>query len=274
MSRKGIYILVLICALIILGLELSSTEKVRFKLMEYYFNRKNNKLAVEIGMKIVRKRSLTGPVDSEFKKAMGVKWRNAMTLLIEKEVTLVQEEWNSYRTFFNINSEITSRFERIRTFLAPSLPEGLNIARRYYKLVASMNPYSFEVGFLENDVNPEFGALGFNCSGGVALDCNLRSIGGNLGIKKSVAAIRLQRGVDETRVRPENLSVWISDDNKVYRRYTGSVSFSNETRATLLDHLDFSCQFLKIHCDFKDDKYTLAEDFKRILEIYGPPDFD
>jgi hypothetical protein len=51
------------------------------------------------------------------------------------------------------------------------------------------------------------------------------------------------------------------------------VCSGKEPKPLLLDHPDFSCQYLKIHCDFKGDKYTFAEDFESIIKIYGPPDF-
>jgi hypothetical protein len=108
----------------------------------------------------------------------------------------------------------------------------------------------------------------------IALDRNLRSIGVNFGSKRPVVGIRLRRSPRSIRVKPENLSLWISDNNQVYNQYTGRMSFSNETQALILDHLDFSCQYWKIHCDFKDYKYTFSwMDIETMIETYGPPDF-
>ncbi len=277
LGRKGTYLFVLICIVLISGLELYSTEWARLKLIQYYLDRKNYEIAEEIGMKVIRKRSLAGPLTRKIVEKIGVKWDNAMTLFIEKEVTLAQDEWNSSRSFFAIKRTLLDKLDfRYKTFQAlfqPTLLKELNSYKRFNKLVSNLMPYSVETGYLENDIIPELGALSFNCSGGVALDYNLRSIGANLGVKKSVAAIRLRRSAEETRVAPENLSLWISDDNKRYSRYTGKIIFTNGNRSITLDTLNISCQYVKIHCNFKDDKFTLAEDFKSILEIYGPPDF-
>jgi hypothetical protein len=276
LGRKGIYILVLIGIVILSGLELYSTEWARLKLMQYYLNRKDFAMATETGTKIIRKRSFSREYDRGSLKRICQQWDNVMTPLVEKEIAAVHKSWNSSRGLFVLNRsifvEIPSKFERIRIYLAPGLLEELNAWKRYHRFLQNTK-YTIDVGFVDNDVKPETGQLIFSNSGGFALDYNFRSIGANLGNKKRVLGIRLRRWAEETRVRSENLSLWISEDNKLYSRYVGRVTFSNEKKATLLDHLDFTCQYLKVHCDFKDDKYTLAENYKDILEIYGPPDF-
>jgi hypothetical protein len=247
--------------------------------MEYYFNKENYVMAIEMGMKILRKRSILRQLDKESTKRICVKLDNPMTALVEKEIVAANREWNAFKTFFFINRSnpggIDSIFERVRFFLGQNFLEELNSWKHYNEFVQNRKPYIAQTGYLENDFNPPDGLLdNFNYLGGFALDSRLRSIGINLGSKKPVAAIRLRRGTKETRVKPENLSLWISDDNKLYRRYTAKITFSNEARAMTLDHLDIVCQFLKIHCTFNDDKYTFAENFKTMLEIYGPPAFN
>ncbi|MGA2462844.1 MAG: hypothetical protein ABSH06_00630 [Thermodesulfobacteriota bacterium] len=246
--------------------------------MEYYLIKENYKSAIKMGNKIINKRKVTGALNEEFTKKRVQQIEIAYAQKIQKEIVLAQNEWLSSRNLFKthqiIFNSIIPLSENYRSLSGPILHKESNLWNQTHRLVASTKPYPAETGYLDNDLNPEPGALIFGYSaGGWALDYNLRSIGANLGSKKSVAAIRLRRWGEETRVRSENLSLWISDDNKLYRRYDGKISFPNEGFAMLLDHLDFSCQYLKIHCDFKDDRYTFAEDFKKIIETYGPPDF-
>jgi hypothetical protein len=150
----------------------------------------------------------------------------------------------------------------------------LKAIQKYNRLISAVVPYSAETGVVHNDINLECGSVIFGDTGGVALDYNANSIGANLGCRKSVITIRLRNRAEKTRVRPENLSLWISDNNKLYRRYGGKIKFSKEIKAITLDHLDFTCQYLKIHCDLNDARFTFSEDCKNILEIYGPPNFD
>ena len=262
----------------LLVLTLYSSESMRFRLMEYYLSKGDYTRAIKIGTKIVNKRKAMGALTEEFTKKGLEQIEIAYAQKISQEIVLAQNEWLSSRSFFKtyhvVLNWIIPLLENYQSLSGRILHEESNLWNQTYKLLSSIKPYAAETGYLNNDLNPESGVLTFGYSGGWALDANLRSIGANLGSKKSVAAIRLRRYEVETRVKSENLSLWISDDNKFYRRYDGEISFSNEGRAMLLDHLNFSCQYLKIHCDFKDDKYTFAEDFKKIIEIYGPPDFD
>jgi hypothetical protein len=256
-------------------------EWVRLRLMEYCLDKKNYENAEEFGMKIMRKQALSKQFDKESMKRIFETWDHTMTSLIERKLAVVQKEWNISRSYFAINSlinltilsEMGFRFDRIRILVESNSLERSNSWERYNKLKANIFPYSARIGLVEKDVNPESGSLEFGCSGGIALDYNFRSVGASLEQKRPVVAIRLRRWSEETKVKLENLSIWISDDNKFYRKYTGKITFSNDIRVTTFDNLDFSCQYLKVHFDLDNEKYTLGEDFKNILEIYGPPDF-
>lgn len=202
-----------------------------------------------------------------------------MTLLIKRELAIGRKEWDNSRSFFGINQihlmGLVLRFERIRALVGPGWIEDMNAWKILKNFISIMMPYSIDPGFKDNDTDIERGSLNFNCGeGGIALDYNLRSIGANLRYKKPVIAIRLNHLLRGTRVTPENLSLWISDDNKLYRRYDGKARFSKETNTIIIDQLDFTCQYLKIHCDFNDESFTFSEDCKKILEVYGPPDLD
>ncbi len=278
LPQARLSIVFLVCALLLSFLTLYSMEWVRLRIMDYCLSKSNYEKAEEIGAKIVRKRALKGPLGRKFIETTGAKYANALRLLIEKERARARKEWNSSRLFFTIDRTtlegLALRCQRFQALLQSTPLAELNGWGNCNKLDSSPVPYSVETGYLENDVTQESGVISFGTKGGFALDYNFRSIGVDLGSKKPVAAIRLRHYADETRVKPENLSLWISDDNKLFRRYTEKIVFSREAHAILLDNLDFSSRYFKIHCDFKDDRYTFAEDFKNILEVYGPPDFE
>ena len=202
-------------------LTLYSSESVRFYLMEYYLNTEDYTSAIEMGTKIINKRKVTGSLNKEFIKRMGESIEIAYTQKIVQEMAFAQKEWENSRNFFKTNQIILDRIipflENQRTLLEPFLQKESNIWNQTYKLLSSMKPYAAETGYLENDFKPESGALTFGYSGGWALDYNLRSIGANLGSKKSVVAIRLRRVAEKTRVKPDNLSIWISNDSKLPR---------------------------------------------------------
>ena len=274
--KKTFFVSVTVLFSILLALMFYSSEWGRLALIQHYLNKKDYMSAEELCTKIIRKRKVSGKFDREFKEKIFELWKTSMKEFMEQQMVAAKKEWNSSRSCLAINrilfSKINPKFKKI-IILEPALLEDLNAWMRNNNSISSIMPYSIETGMAENDVNPESGPLRLNCSGGFALDYKLRSIGANLGIKKPVAAVRLRHEEMETRVKPENLSLWISDDNEIYRQYTGRVTFSNEIQAMFFDHLNFSCKYLKIHCDIKDDKYTFAEDFKKIIETYGPSDF-
>lgn len=262
------------------SLSLYSTDWLRLKVVHYHCDKENYAMATDIEMKIIRKKTLSSHFDRNAIIRIFEKSDKPFYLFIEKELSIAQKEWYNSMTFFrayrNLVNEmgvITSRFEKYRVILGPTLIESLNSWKLYNNYFKNIK-YSIEAGYLDNDTNPETSPLiNFGYSGGFALDCNLRSIGAKLGSKKQIVAIRLRTWGEKTRIKPENLSLWISDDNKLYQRYTGKITFSSEIHAITLDHLNFTCKYLKIHCNLENDKYTFAEDFKKIIETYGPPDF-
>ena len=258
------------------SLSVYSTEWVRMKFLEYYFNNKYYDMAIDSGIKIIRKGTILGKLDNESMNRICLKLDDLMAILVERQIAFAKNQWNQFRTFFAYDKTnlggIDSLFDKIRFFLGTKLLNEFPAWKRYLEYCESRKPYIALIGFSDNDLNPAHGILtNFNYTGGFALDYNFRSIGANLLSRKPVVAIRLRRWNQETRVKPENLSIWISDDNKVFRRYIGQITFSNEARAMTLDHLLIVCQFIKIHCDFRDEKSTFAENFRNILSIYGPP---
>ena len=275
MSPKYLFAIVVLSIFLI---TLLSTEPIRLSLLQYRLSKGSYVAAEEESIKVMRKRHLLGKLDNEFVKRALDLWNISMMGMMDNEIANHKKLWDGSKSFFIfqrgfLGTELAPRFQRIRMLVQPNLIEESTPWKRYQRLASSIKPYSAEVGFAEHDTHPEFQPLSFGQSGGVALDYNLRSIGVNLGMKKPVVAVRLRHWANTTRVRTENLGLWLSDDNKFYRKYNGKIEFSNEAQSITLDRLEVSCQYLKISCNIKDDQYTLAEDFKNILEIHGPPDF-
>lgn len=246
--------------------------------MEHYFHNKYYDMAIDRGIQIIRKRAILRKSSNESMNRICEKWDNLMEVLVERHITFAKNQWNEFRTFFvydEINfGGIETLFIRIRFIIGDYLVDAFHSWKNFNKFCNAKKPYVLQLGYIDNDLNPALGKLtNFNYSGGIALDYNLRSIGANLGSIKPIVAIRLRNIREETRVKPENLSLWISNDNKLYCKYSGKITFSNESRAMTLDHLDIVGQFLKIHCDYKDVKYTFEENFNNFLNIYGPPLF-
>jgi hypothetical protein len=244
--------------------------------MEYYFNNKYYDMAVEKGRKIVRKRTILRTFGCESTNKLYIKWDSLMTAIVERQIAFATNQWNEHRTFFaydnNLFGGIDTLFDNLRFSFGSELINEFSAWKRYKEYCETRKPYTTHIGFLDNDLDPAHGILtNFNYVGGFALDANFRSIGANLVCKKSVIAMRLRRWNQETRVKPKNLSIWISDDNKTFRRYAGQIRFSEEPRAITLDHLDIIGQFIKIHCDFRDNEFTFAEKLNNVLSIYGPP---
>ena len=244
--------------------------------MEYYFSNKYYDTAIDSGIKIIRKGTILGELDNESLNRICVKWHDPLAVLVERQIAFAKNQWNEFRTFFAYDRTtfggIDTLFDKIRFSLGAKILNEFPAWKRYVEYCESRKPYITRMGFSANDLNPADGALtNFDYTGGFALDYNFRSIGANLSSRKPIVAIRLRRWNQETRIKPENLSIWISNDNKVFRKYSGRITFANESQAMTLDHLLIVCQFIKIHCDFKDAKFTFAENFSNILSIYGPP---
>jgi len=207
-----------------------------------------------------------------------VNWDDRMAVLVERQTALAKNQWDEFRTFFAYDKNnfggLDTLFDKLRFSIGTKLLDEFRAWKQFTEYCESRKPYTTRMGYSDNDLDPAQGVLSnFNYKGSIALDYNLRSVGTDLESIKPIVAIRLRRTTEETRVKPENLSLWISNDNKLYRRYSGKITFSNESRAITLDHLDIIGQFIKIHCDFQNDKYTFVEDFNKIVDIYGPPRF-
>jgi hypothetical protein len=228
-----------------------STQSFRLKLLDYHLYLGYYDMAVDGLIRMTRKGIV---LSNESKIRICANGEDRTAVLVEEQTTFARKQWNESRTFFaydeNNFGKLFAVFDKIR----------------------SIEPYNIRLGFIDNDLNPAHGVLSnFDYIGGIALDYNLRSIGADLKIVKPIVAMRLLKTTKETRVKPENLSLWISNDNRLYRRYSGRISYFTESKAMTLDHLDIVGQFVKIHCDINDDKYTFGVPFNNILNIYGPP---
>jgi hypothetical protein len=272
-----VFIDIFLLLLLISCLTFYSSKWVQQRLLTYYLTNDNYSIAVELRLKLTRKNIVLGDFNTESNTVFFREIDFLMEEIVERYISYEKKHWDESKTFFIFDGlryfqEIDTLFDRSRIIIGNHLVDEFYSLTKFHEYYNSKKPYPTQLGFLDNDFNPALGILeNFNYSGGFALDCRLRSIGANLASKKPVVAIRLRRWNKETRVKPENLSIWISDDNKVFRKYSGKITFSNESRAMTIDHLDIVGQFIKIHCDYKDERFTFAEYFNNILEIYGPP---
>ena len=277
LPSKMVFTDILLCFLLISCLTIYSSKGVRQRLLKYYLTNDNYSMAVDLQLKLTRKNLILGDFNTEPNTVFSGELDYLMEEIVERYISYEKKQWDESKTFFIFDGlryfqEIDTLFDRIRIIIGKNLVDEFHSWTKFHEFYNSKKPYAPRLGFLDNDLNPAFGTLdNFSYSGGFALDYRLRSIGANLASKKPVVAIRLRRWNQETRVKPENLSIWISDDNKIFRRYSGRITFSNESRAMTLDHLDIVGQFIKVHCDYRDEKFTFAENFNNLLEIYGPP---
>lgn len=282
-ERRQIGTLSLSFLVTVFSLHIYSTDWVQLQLIEYSFNNKWYDKAIHRKIAFIRKESVFGRYRFEFGNTINTDWDDLIAAIVDKQISFLGNQWNEYRIFFaydktnysydkNHFGGIDTLFEKIRFFLGPKLVNSFPAWKRYFEYCESRKPYIAHIGFSDNDLDPAQGVLtNFNYTGGFPLDRNSRSIGADLGGRKPVVAISLRSWNLETRVKPENITIWISDNNKTFQKYTGQITFSRGFRTMTLDHLDIVSQFIKLHCNYEDDKYTFTEDLNNMLQIYGPP---
>lgn len=268
----------LIFLLTLFGLTLFSSEWIRLKVMEYFSINDNFFMATDMGIKILRKRTILRELNSKTETKFINRLDSSFASFLEENTDLLNKEWNASKVFVGFSRDnlnrINSLYDKMSYFRDPNILEEFISVKHYNLFVQSQKPYIAQTGYLENDLDPFIGRLSnFGYSGGFAIDYRLRSIGANLGSKKPVIAIRLRSGIEKTRVRPENLSLWTSNDNRLYLKHTGNILFFYDSQGITLNLLEITTQYLKIHCNWKDDKYTFANNLNSILSIYGPPYF-
>jgi hypothetical protein len=249
----------------------------RLKSMEQFSANNNFYMTTVMGLKILRKGMILSESPDETQVNFLNKLDNSFASFLERNMVLFYKEWSASKIFLGFSQKdlnrINSLYDEMKHYRNPDILEGLPVAKHYNLFIQSQKPYIAQTGCLENDVDPSIGRLNFDYSGEFALDYHLRSIGATLGSKKTVVKINLRSGDGKTRIRPINLSLWISNDNILYLKHNEYIVFSNDSQGITLYLPKITTQYLKVHCDFEDDNYTFVNNFKNILNIYGPPTF-
>ena len=194
---------------------------------------------------------------------------------LDAKLATYETEWKtskSYKDFETNCSRLRFLFDPLIPYLIPQDNYQQNILSNYDSIKPT-NINSCKVGYVEEDYYPEKGSIDFTRSGGVALDLNNRSIGVDLGEVKSIVAIRLYSWAEKYRIKSSNLSLWTSNDNKVYYQYHGKSYTNLNSSNIILDGLDINNRYVKVHCNLTDNHYTFVADLKSILTVFAPPQF-
>ncbi len=194
---------------------------------------------------------------------------------LDANLATLEKEWEtskSYKDYDAICFRLRFYFDPLIPYLIPQDKYQQSILRNYDS-AKSTNRQSYKVGYVEGDYYPEKGSIGFTGGGGIALDYNNRSIGADLEEAKNIVALRLNSWTDKYRIVSSNLSLWLSNDNKIFFKYPGNLNIYFNAKSILIDELDINSRYIKINCNLRDKNYTFAEDFKSILTIFAPPQF-
>lgn len=131
-------------------------------------------------------------------------------------------------------------------------------------------------GYIEADTDPAIGNLGWS-GGAVALDYNHRSIGLYLGAKREVSSLVLTgaaqyaTGGTSTRLKPEDLGVWISDtNNSDWTQVTGWSGTKDGLTITLTGPT-FTSSFVKITQPYGDKAFTYANTIPPLVTALPDP---
>jgi|GEM_PF-1775626 len=103
------------------------------------------------------------------------------------------------------------------------------------------------VGWTNNDVDPRTGPLGnLGYTGGVGLDCLLRTVGLDLGSAQQVNAIELTNDRPTHRLNARDLSVHTSNDNANWTKQR--VMFTDLGTTIWLHGFDVTARYVAVHC--------------------------
>jgi hypothetical protein len=114
------------------------------------------------------------------------------------------------------------------------------------------------VGYVDDDRNPQVGALGnFGYDKAAALDFKYRSVGVDLGAVRSFDQVRLTTDKGPTRVRKMDLSLYASEDNQTFTRVADWDAVTVGT-TTYLYNFSARARYVKVHCHFDDDAFDFT----------------
>jgi Bacterial surface proteins containing Ig-like domains len=132
-------------------------------------------------------------------------------------------------------------------------------------------------GCCNSDTSPTSGALyNFGVAGGAALDYQSRSVGVDMGISRSVAKIEIWDSDTSTRIKREDYSILISEDNTSYTQtnywtFTSSV-IDNRTVHTFYFTKGVLARYIKINTDLNDVDYTFVlNDIQDDIKVFLSP---
>ncbi|MDI6792627.1 MAG: hypothetical protein QME81_07155 [bacterium] len=135
-----------------------------------------------------------------------------------------------------------------------------------------------KVGYCDQDAEPMNQPIGhWDYEGGFAFDYGLRSIGIDLGAEeKGVRQIKLIGwNANPTRLKESDISIYLSQDNRRFIKYTGTCYFTDtletglvkKVRVLTLSNLSCQARYVKIHQPYRDADFTFANHLPKMVEI-------
>ncbi len=142
--------------------------------------------------------------------------------------------------------------------LTASLTMGGTTRTKDFRVtVPSMRPGS-KAALSLHDPDPYTGALrstGVDVS--IALDSDLNSVGLDMGSAVRLNHLILKNTDASHRLTKKDLSLYVSDDNRDYRK-VGDWDFLQMGDGLHLYNFDETARYFKVHCHFGDDAYTFT----------------
>jgi hypothetical protein len=177
----------------------------------------------------------------------------------------------SYYDFDVKLATISNEITPITPYLIPKNKSQETILK-IYNCMTTFNKYiQGKTGYIEGDYHPEFGAINFSVSGGVAFDTNGRSIGIDLGRPQDISALRLSGWAEKNRIRSDQLSIWLSDDNRSFSKYSVYFTSYIDNHSIFIDKVKIKHRYIKINCNLMAGSYTFSGDLMNIMDVFGPP---
>lgn len=124
------------------------------------------------------------------------------------------------------------------------------------------------IGYVQDDADPVKGTLSnWNTVGGFAFDYRHRSIGMDVLAPNEFTQVTLTDAAGSTRLRPSDLTVWVSDKNQSDWRQVTSWSATLVGSTFTLTGPPAAGRYIKVHQPYGDTAFTFSNDLAKILTV-------